>query len=163
MGHISGFDVSQDVVRLELGGDLAFDYANGCDVTGGREVNVLNVSAGVLHNAVIVPADQDMGTNFLQFTAAGHTAASSHDMGYSFADTFLEAIGSGGVQVGTSGVSMLATVYDATNQQAILFEINSGSDSMINAGDVASMEIVTTIGMSSNDYGVFGTSGFGGS
>jgi hypothetical protein len=151
-GRIDGFDVKNDKIGIQADArDISPEYANGTQVTGLSKVNILEVERGDPHYATegtVAGGTVSISTNFLKFV----TFDAEVDASYSFSDVFAQAIGGGHVSGVEVGANLLAVMYDKTHEQAILFEVNSGLDDRIDVNDAGTIEVVTTIGMSADDY-----------
>jgi hypothetical protein len=138
--NIRGFSVADD--EIEIVQAVFGNFLNGSTVND-EEVQQDYV-AGTL---VAVNA----GVNFIKFTTAYTGLASgTEDAAY------LQAIGLGSISGAGAGNQYIAALYDATNQQAVIFELQDEGSGTLDAGDEA--VLITTIGMSAADFAAFGVS-----
>ncbi|MCD1645658.1 DUF4214 domain-containing protein [Aurantimonas coralicida] len=157
--NILGFDIADDLIQID---DDATDFntTNGIDIGVGDFIEMLEVGAGTFHDGGA------QSWEFIKFTAQVNTTGDNAQSAYA------EAFGAGGITTPGlgAGEQVLASLYDATNQQMVLFTIENdatgggaggpndvsplaGTQQGFNAND--DIDVITTVGMSYADYMAF--------
>lgn len=147
--HINGFDVTDDVIDLDVN-NIDLNYTDsGNFVQAGDAVAVIDYVGGTI-------VDFDGATtnfNFIKFSAGVPTGANNAE------DAFELAMGLGFIVVEDPSDDFLMAMYDTTNSQMVLFSAESQFalipfDNVINAD--SDIDIVGTVSMSFADYQAFG-------
>jgi hypothetical protein len=136
--NIRGFSVADDVVAID---QSIFGFE-----LNGSTVNDEEVQQDYVAGTLVA---LNAGVNFIKFTTAYTGPATGTED-----DAFDQAVGLGSIAGTIANADYIVSVYDATNQQVLILEINTDGDTDIDAADEA--VLVTTIGMSAADYATFG-------
>ncbi|MEZ5784123.1 MAG: hypothetical protein R3D70_21410 [Rhizobiaceae bacterium] len=87
-----------------------------------------------------------MNYNFIKFTTAVPAAGGNAEA------AFDAAIGLGVIQV-QDNAEFLASLYDSSRGEMVLFTVDSGGDTAINTGD--DIDVIGTVAMTYDDYLAF--------
>ena len=150
--HVAGFDVANDrIVFDEDGSQTPLTTTTGTAITGpfatqfGATFFALDVAAGTNQDGTAA------NYVFIKFTTAVNTAGDTAETGFD------EAIGLGSISVAAGTDDVLASYYDSTNSQMVLFTIDADTAGPANTITQADdIDVIATVGMSAADYAAFG-------
>lgn len=150
--HVVGFELDDKILFDEDGSGTPLTSTTGIAITTdfatqfGANFFALDVAAGTNQDGTAA------NYVFIKFTTAVDTA------GDNAVTAFHEAIGLGSISVAAGAADVLASYYDSTNSQMVLFTIdvdshNAGGNVITQDDDI---DVIATVGMSAADYAAFG-------
>ncbi|MCB1468714.1 MAG: hypothetical protein KDK08_16595 [Rhizobiaceae bacterium] len=141
--RVVGFDIADDDLEILVGGGgIQLDNtATGASVNNTQDVAILDYVSGTN-----IDADGLVNYNFIKFTTAVPAAGGNAEA------AFDAAIGLGVIQV-QDNAEFLASLYDSSRGEMVLFTVDSGGDTAINTGD--DIDVIGTVAMTYDDYLAF--------
>ena|GEM_PF-1229081 len=143
---ISGFEVGSDQIGIYVNSTINAESISGSSVNSGTEplMHEIDADAQDMPDPVALAPE----VSFLKFSSTTGTAQES------FAELFAHVIGSTQLIAGDDA-NLLAVMYDAESEEAVLFTVNSGDDFLLDGSDADSIQVITTIGMDEGAYADF--------
>lgn len=144
--NISNFEVGSDKIVIDAGSAINAESISGGWVNSDIEPAMYEVGVG--SPDVPGPVSVDAYVSLLKFASTTEAGEGS------FAELFIHAIGSTQLIAGDDA-NLLAVMYDAESEEAVLFTVNSGDDLLLDGSDAGSIKVITTIGMDEGAYADF--------